>query len=153
MSTNKFTSRGFGSSGAASSSWTGPRESYKPQSVDHGTSFLMGGGGLKSRPRSSASTDSFVDTKVTGNSLDSKEVDRDEKKRPALLNRGSIVTGASVFRAGDRSSNFSEQYGVFLTITVIALAIAFAIRWFASESEDTDWVEERRSVVRYHQGR
>lgn len=113
----------------------------------------MGGGGLRGRPRSSSSTDSFVDTKVTGNSLDAKEVDRDEKKRPALLNRGSIVTGASVFRAGDRSSNFSEQYGVFLTITVIALAIAFAIRWFASESEDTDWVQERRSVVRYHQER
>ncbi len=113
----------------------------------------MGGGGLRGRPRSSASTDSFVDTKVTGNSLHSKEVDRDEKKRPPLLDRGTIVTGASVLRAGDRSSYSSEQYRVFVTITVIALAIAFAIRWFASESEDTDWVEERRSVVRYHQGR
>ena len=151
MSIDKFTGRGFGASGAASSSWSAPRDSYKSQNVDHGTSFLMGGGGLRGRPQGVKSADSGLDSKAESALSDSRDLDRDPKKHAPLLNRGAIVHGASVFRAGDRSSNFSEQYGVFVVIAVVALVAAFAIRWFAMESEDADWIEERRSIVRYQQ--
>jgi hypothetical protein len=111
----------------------------------------MGGGGLQGRPQGAKSTDTAGGSKTDSTLSDSRELDRDSKKHPPLINRGAIVHGASVFRAGDRSSYFSEQYGVFLTIAVVALAAAFVIRWFAIESEDADWIEERRSVVRYQQ--
>jgi hypothetical protein len=111
----------------------------------------MGGGGLQGRPQGAKSTDAGAGSKADSLLSDSRDLDRESKKHAPLINRGAIVHGASVFRAGDRSSHFSEQYGVFLTIAVVALAAAFVIRWFAIESEDADWIEERRSIVRYQQ--
>ena len=150
MSIDKFTSRGFGASGAAGSSWKAPRDSHKPQNVDHGTSFTMGGGGLRGRPK--------VDDKrgrdspsQSDRSLDDL-LDKQAKKHARLLDRGAIIQGVSVLRAGDRSSSYSEQYRVFLGIVVVALAGAFLIRWFALDSEETEWVQERRSILSRHHG-
>ena len=148
MSIDKFTSRGFGASGAAGSAWKAPRESYKPQNVDHGTSFTMGGGGVRGRPK--------VDDKRGGDSPSKSDrylddsLDKEQKKHARLLDRGAIIQGASVLRAGDRSSYFFEQYRVFLGIVVVVLAAAFLIRWFALDSEETEWVQERRSIFSRH---
>lgn len=148
MSIDKFTARGFGASGAASSTWRASRDSYKPQNVDHGTSFTMGGGGLRGRAK--ADDTRARDTSSKRDSHLDDALEKQERKHARLLDRGSIVEGASVFRAGDRSSSFFEQYRVFMAIVAVALFGAFLIRWFALGSEETEWVQERRAVFSRH---
>lgn len=140
MSRDKFLGRGFGASGASSSTWSAPRESYKAP-VDTGSSFLMGGGGLRGKPAAAKESSSTFDnhTLDTGTS----KIDH----MPRLRDRSAILQNMSDVRGGDMTASFLQRWGTLGFVLAVSLVFSFFIRSCAKDSGDADWVKERRSAV------
>ncbi len=144
MSIDKFTSRGFGSSGASRSSWSAPRESFKPSS-DQGSNFLFGGAGLRGGPQSGGQHKTLP--KGGGSELSSHAKrlgeesfaagDSADKKRF----RGIDMTG------GDESTTSTQRKAIFVGLFVAALIFSVLIRACSGGSSDTSWVGEHRSHI------
>ena len=146
MSVNKFTQRGFGASGAQSSGWSAPRDSYKAP-VDSGTSFLLGGGGVRGRPNSHSRQESSLDgasVDVGGGSLLAQ---RDNGAR--LQSRSSILQGVADVRGGDATTSLLARYGIFAAMLVAALIFSVLVRSCGSDSSGAGWVRERRSHINH----
>lgn len=140
MSRDKFLGRGFGASGASSSSWAPPRESYKAP-VDTGSSFLMGGGGLRGKPAAAKDAASTFDNQTLDTGASKIE------RMPRLRDRSAIVQNMSDVAGGDMTASFMQRWGTLGFILAVSLAFSFFIRSCAKDSGDADWVKERRSVV------
>ena len=144
MSSNKYTSRGFGASGASQSSWNAPRESYKaPQ--DQGTNFLFGGAGLRGSPKSGAqhrSTPSGAGASVSAwksriaDEPGSGALSKEDSKAP----RGIDLTG------GDITTTKLERNLLFIGVFVVAVVCSMLFRACAGGT-DSSWIDERRSHI------
>ena len=144
MSIDKFTSRGFGSSGASRSSRSAPRESYKPSS-DQGSNFLFGGAGLRGGPQSGGQHRALP--KGGGSELSS------HAKR---LGEESCGVGDSAdqkrFRGidmsgGDETTTSVQRRVIFVGLLVGALMFSVLIRACAGGSSDNSWVGEHRAHI------
>jgi hypothetical protein len=144
MSIDKFTSRGFGASGAGRSTWSAPRESYKAP-TDQGSSFLFGGAGLRGSPQSGAQTRAIPQGK--GSQLTS-EANRLGEESPFLKDsdRSERLRGIDL-SGGDQTTTSLQRRFVLLSLFVAALLFSFVIRACAGGSSDTSWISERRSHI------
>ena len=141
MSRDKFLGRGFGASGASNSTWSPPRESYKAP-VDTGSSFLMGGGGLRGKPAAASKESS---TPLDSHTLDTGASRLD--RAPRLRDRSAIIQNMSDVRGGDMTASFLQRWGTLGFVLAVSLVFSFFIRSCATNSSESDWVKERRSVV------
>jgi len=139
MSIDKFTVRGFGS-GGSSSGWSAPRESFKAP-VDRGTSFVMGGGGLRGNPHAGSRRDASSGIGEVG-SIVSRDTDGQSSR-----DRGHIVQSAINFRGGDITTTRWERYGLLIVTLLVAILLSVFTKFFSAASSGADWVKERRSYV------
>jgi len=143
MCSNKYTSRGFGASGASRSSWTAPRESYKVPH-DKGSSFLFGGAGLRGSPKSGAQHRSIPSGPGSPSSAASRTLTQgdaletsDEHTKRA---RGIDLSG------GDITTTKFERSVLFLGLLIAAIVFSMVVRACASAS-DSSWVQEHRAHI------
>jgi hypothetical protein len=145
MSIDKFTSRGFGSSGAGrSSSWSAPRESYKAP-TDQGSSFLFGGAGLRGSPQSGAQNRAIP--QGGGSQLTSQLNRLGEKSDPLKDSDRSERSRGIDLSGGDETTTSMQRRFLFLSLFVGALLLSFVIRACAGGSSDTSWIDDRRSHI------
>lgn len=144
MSIDKFTSRGFGSSGAGRSSWSAPRESFKPSS-NGGSNFLFGGAGLRGGPQSGGQhralprgggSELSSHAKPLGEESSAGGDSADQKRF-----RGIDMSG------GDETTTSTQRRAIFVGLFVTALIFSFIIRGCAGGSSDTSWVDEHRAHI------
>jgi hypothetical protein len=139
MSIDKFTARGFGSSGAKGSSWSAPRESYKAP-AEQGSSFIFGGSGLRGSPQSGSQNRAIPQG---GGSYLSSQVNRLGEESPALKDserfRGIDLSG------GDETTTTLQRRFLFIGLFVGALIFSLFIRAFVGGASDTSWIDDRRS--------
>jgi len=144
MSIDKFTSRGFGSSGAGRSSWSAPRESYKAP-ADQGSNFLFGGAGLRGSPQSGAQNRAIPQgggaqlTSQANRLGEENSLFQDPERSKG--SRGIDLSG------GDMTTTSLQRRFLLLTLFVGALLFSFAIRACAGGSSDTSWIDDRRSHI------
>ena len=141
MSRDKFLGRGFGGSGASNATWSPPRDSYKAP-VDTGSSFLMGGGGLRGKPAAAS--------KESSSTFDTQAFDAGASKldrTPRLRDRSAILQNMSDVRGGDTTASFLQRWGTLGFVLAVSLIFSFFVRACASDSGDADWIKERRSAV------
>lgn len=141
MSIDKFTSRGFGASGASRSSWSAPRESYRAQ-TDQGSSFLFGGSGLRGSLQSGSQYRAIP--KGGGSQLTS-EANRLGEDSSSLKDserfRGIDLSG------GDETTTSMQRRFMLLSLFVAAVIFSFVMRACAGGSADTSWIDDRRSHI------
>ena len=144
MSIDKFTSRGYGSSGASRSSWSAPRDSYKPSS-DQGSNFLFGGAGLRGGPQSGAQhrplpkgggSEFSSHSRHLGEECSSFNESTDQKR-----SRSVDLSG------GDATTTSLQRRAMLVTLFAGALLFSFLIRACAGGSADTSWVGEHRAQI------
>ena len=144
MSSNKYTSRGFGASGASQSTWNAPRDSYKAPR-DQGTNFLFGGAGLRGSPKSGAqhrATPSGAGagaspwTPRIGEARDSDALSAEQSKDA----RGIDLSG------GDTTTSKLERTILFVGVVVVALVCSVLFRACAGGS-DSGWIQEHRAHI------
>ena len=144
MSIDKFTSRGFGSSGASRSSWSAPRESYKAP-ADQGSSFLFGGAGLRGSPQSGSQHRAIPQG---GASQLSSQVNRLGEDSPLFQDPENSKRSRGIdLSGGDMTTTSLQRRGLLLMLFVVALVFSFAIRACAGGSSDTSWIDDRRSHI------
>lgn len=142
MSIDKFTSRGFGSSGAGRSSWNAPRDSCKAP-TEQGSSFLFGGAGLRGSPQSGSQHRAIP--QGGGNQLTS-QANRLGEDAPPLKDSDGSERGRGIdLSGGDHTTTSLERRFLLLGIFVAALIFSVLIRACAGGSSDTSWIDERRS--------
>lgn len=144
MSSNKYTSRGFGASGASQSSWNAPRESYKASS-DQGTSFLFGGAGLRGSPKSGSqhrTTPSGNGNTVSAwnSRLNDESGAGASSKENTKSPRGIDLSG------GDITTTKLERNLLFLGVLIAAIICSMLVRACVGGT-DSSWVDERRSYI------
>jgi len=144
MSIDKFTSRGFGSSGARRSSWNAPRESYKAPS-EQGSSFLFGGAGLRGSPRSGSQQRAIPqggDSQLASqaNRLDEDSPYTQDQPRSERF-RGIDLSG------GDETTTSMQRRSMLLILFVGALLFSFFLRACVGGASDASWVDDRRSHI------
>lgn len=144
MSSNKYTSRGFGASGASQSSWNAPRESYKAP-TDNGTSFLFGGAGLRGSPKSGSqhrSSPSGAGSSVSPWSQKLKEdgASTDLSKDQSKAKRGIDLAG------GDITTSKLERTFLFVGALVAAIIFSALVRGCSGRT-DSSWVDEHRAHI------
>lgn len=139
MSIDKFTARGFGGS-SSGSGWSAPRESFKAP-VDRGTSFVMGGGGLRGNPHAGSRRESSSGIAEVG-SIVSRDTDRQSPR-----DRGHVLQSAMNFRGGDITTTRWERYGLLIVTLLAAILLSVFTKFFSAASSGADWVKERRSYV------
>jgi hypothetical protein len=144
MSSNKFTSRGFGSSGASQSKYNAPSDSYKPVR-DTGSSFIFGGTGLRGSPKSGAqSLNRPAAPGSSPSSQASKLFDEDPSGKSSKA-KGEQARGFDL-SGGDITTSKLERTVLFVGLIVAALIISLFVRACAGGS-DSSWVSERRSRI------
>lgn len=144
MSSNKYTSRGFGASGASQSSWNAPRESYKP-AQDTGSSFLFGGSGLRGSPKSAGHHQ--LKSPDFGSQLSAKASPvRDEGPSRAAAKDGSDRPRGLDLSGGDITTTKLERSLLFVGLLVAALVFSMFVRACAGGT-DSDWVRDHRSMI------
>ncbi|MEY4670088.1 MAG: hypothetical protein RL518_2787 [Pseudomonadota bacterium] len=144
MSSDKFTSRGFGASGAGRSSWSPPRDSYKAP-VDKGSSFLFGGAGLRGSPHAGRQQRPIPQA---GNSQFSAQANRlDEPGSSLQEGERSRRAPAIDLSGGDITTTSLQRRGLFVALFVVALVLSVVMRACAGGASDTSWIRERRSHI------
>ena len=144
MSIDKFTSRGFGSSGARQSSWSAPRESFKAP-TEQGSSFLFGGSGLRGSPQSGSQHRAIPQG---GASQLTSQANRLGENSPSLKDlepserfRGIDLSG------GDETTTSMQRRFMLLSLFVGAVLFSLIIKACAGGSADTSWIDDRRSHI------
>jgi hypothetical protein len=144
MSSDKFTSRGFGSSGAGPSSWNGPRESYKAP-AEQGSNFIFGGSGLRGSPQSGAQHRSIP--KGGGSQLSSQANIFGEESSSPKGSKKADRDRALDLSGGDMTTTSWQRRGLFLALFVAALLFSVIVRACAGGFSDTSWIHDRRSHI------
>lgn len=144
MSIDKFTSRGFGSSGARRSSWNAPRESYKAPS-EQGSSFLFGGAGLRGSPRSGSQQRAIPQG---GDSQLASQTNRLDEDSPYTQDppRSERFRGIDL-SGGDETTTSMQRRSMLLILFVGALLFSFFLRACVGGASDASWVDDRRSHI------
>ena len=144
MSIDKFTSRGFGSSGARPSSWSAPRESYKA-ATDQGSNFLFGGSGLRGSPQSG--TQNRALPQGGSSHITSKTTMLGHDEPISIDSAGSQRSRGLDLSGGDITTTSLQRRFLLLTLFVGALLFSFGVRACAGGSSTTSWIDERRSHI------
>lgn len=147
MSSDKITFRGLGDSGSTRRSWSSSHYSSGRQSSARETSFVMGSRNMSPKRDRQEKASGFVysDSCEHGRA----KTEQREATSVGLLSRGAIVQGVTSVIGGDRASLPLERYLVPIALFGGMVLLAFAVRWFASDSGQRDWIDERRAVVEY----
>lgn len=144
MSIDKFTSRGFGSSGASRSSWSAPRESYKASS-EQGSNFLFGGAGLRGGPQSGGQQRALP--KGGGSELSSYAKRSGEESFGSADSADQKRFRGIDMSGGDETTTSVQRRAIFVGLLVGALIFSALIRACAGGSTDTSWVGEHRAHI------
>ncbi len=147
MSSDKSTSLAFGDGGSARRPVSTYQDSSRGRQASGRTSFVMGGRNLPSKKvRESRGIDyAYSDSPEYG----SARAERKDAPTASLLSRGAIVHGVASVVGGDKVSQPFERYLIPVVLFGGMILLAFAIRWVAADSDQHDWVRERRAVVEY----
>jgi hypothetical protein len=144
MSIDKFTARGFGSSGAKGSSWSAPRESYKAP-AEQGSSFIFGGSGLRGSPQSGSQNRAIPQG---GGSHLSSQLNRLSEESSALTDSGRSERFRGIdLSGGDETTTTLQRRFLFIGLFVGALIFSLIIRAVAGGISDTSWINDRRSHI------
>ena len=145
MSIDKFTSRGFGASGASGrSSWSAPRDSYKT-TTDGGSSFLFGGSGLRGSPTSGAQHKSIPSGGVGLGSEATRF--NDEHGSSQLMNGATGGSRKLDLSGGDVTTTKLQRIMLLGGLVVAAFVFSILLRIVTGGLSDTSWVREHRSHV------
>jgi hypothetical protein len=146
MSIDKFTSRGFGASGARGrSSWSAPRETYKATS-DTGSSFLFGGSGLRGSPTSGAQHKSNPPSNGVGLSAEAARL-TDDRSSSKLMNEATEKSRKLDLSGGDITTTKLQRIVILGGLFAAALLFSLIFRAFSGGSPDTSWVQEHRAHI------
>lgn len=146
MSIDKFTSRGFGASGASGrSSWSAPRESYKAPK-EAGSNFLFGGSGLRGSPTSGAQHKSMPSGGGVGLSSEATRLN-DDRRSSKLMNGATEGKHKLDLSGGDLTTTKLERIAILGGIFIVALVFSLVMRAVSGGSSDTSWVQERRAYI------
>ena len=146
MTVDKFTSRGFGASGAnGRSSWTASRESYKAPK-DAGSSFVFGGSGSRVGPTSGGRHKSIPAS--GGEGLSSEATRLNDGRRSSKLMTDATESKRNLnLSGGDYTTTKLQRVAILGGVFVAALLLSLLIRAFSGGSSDTSWVQEHRAQI------
>lgn len=147
MSSNKSTSPVYGLTGTSPRSIGDSRGTSGARRASGGTSFVMGSRKVSRGKDPQAWEGSYAHG--DGDEFGRRKVKRGEARERGLLNRGVLVQGVSSVVGGDKNSLPLERYVITIVLFGGLVLLAFAIRWVAHDSDQDNWISERRAVVEY----